>query len=45
MNTDDMVLGVVKLNHERQYGYGFDAFRLWVAFKDNEKGDRNVKEK
>lgn len=39
-----MIMGAYKTNDQRQYGYGFDAFRLWVAKKDNEKGDRVIKE-
>lgn len=35
-------MGVVKLNEERQHGYGFDALRMWVALRDSEKGDRLI---
>lgn len=44
LSVETMILGAYKANDTRQYGYGFDAFRLWVAKKDDEKGDRILKE-
>lgn len=29
----------------RQYGYGFDVLRMWLAFMDHHKGDRKITEK
>jgi len=33
-SIDDLIEGTVKLNGQRQYGYGVDVLRMWVALSD-----------
>jgi isoleucyl-tRNA synthetase len=35
INVDDIINGVEKANHTRQYGFGADILRLWVSSTDD----------
>ncbi|EAR89275.2 isoleucyl-tRNA synthetase protein (macronuclear) [Tetrahymena thermophila SB210] len=44
-SIDDYIEGTVKLNGERQYGYGVDILRMWVALSDKVREQVNDKKK
>lgn len=44
-SIDEVLFGVLKANSEKQYGYGLEALRFWVARNDSYLGDRRLVDK
>lgn len=40
----DLIMGATKSSDMRQYGWGYEAVRVWVAKMDSYKGDREITE-